>query len=115
LAQQSGQAAQSVVWSPSRKRRRMPRARCSQRSLEERRMREVKYGVCGHMFDPDLNRQIGRLYEQQEYDFIIWSDQMCLTIPRSLWTPDLVPAAAVWDIDTFMATWPLMTDVAIHT
>jgi phthiodiolone/phenolphthiodiolone dimycocerosates ketoreductase len=78
-------------------------------------MREVKYGVCGHMFDPDLNRSIGQLYERQGYDFIIWSDQMCLTIPRSLWTPDLVPASAVWDIDTFMDTWPLMTDVAIHT
>jgi phthiodiolone/phenolphthiodiolone dimycocerosates ketoreductase len=67
------------------------------------------------MFDPELNRAVGRLYEQQGYDFIIWSDQMMLTIPRSLWTPDLVPASKVWDIDTFMDTWPLMTDVAIHT
>jgi len=67
------------------------------------------------MFDPELNRAIGRMYEQQGYDFMIWSDQMMLTIPRSLWTPDLVPASAVWDIDTFMDTWPLMTDVAIHT
>ena len=78
-------------------------------------MRSVQYGPCGHMFDPDLNRAVGQMYEQQGYDFMIWSDQMMLTIPRSLWTPDLVPAAAVWDIDTFMDTWPLMTDVAIHT
>jgi len=78
-------------------------------------MRNVKYGPCGHMFDPELNRAIGRMYEQQGYDFMIWSDQMMLTIPRSLWTPDLVPASESWDIDTFMDTWPLMTDVAIHT
>ena len=78
-------------------------------------MREIKYGAVGHMFDADLNRAAGQLYEQQGYDFVIWSDQMCLTIPRSIWTPDLVPASAQWDIDTFMDTWPLMTDVAIHT
>jgi phthiodiolone/phenolphthiodiolone dimycocerosates ketoreductase len=78
-------------------------------------MRRVKYGPCGHMFDPDLNRAVGQMYEQQGYDFMIWSDQMMLTIPRSLWTPDLAPASEFWDIDTFMDTWPLMTDVAIHT
>jgi hypothetical protein len=35
------------------------------------------------MFDPDLNRAVGQMYEQQGYDFMIWSDQMMLTIPRS--------------------------------
>ena len=45
--------------------------------------RDIKYGACGHMFDPDLNRAVAGMYDEQGYDFMIWSDQMCLTIPRS--------------------------------
>ena len=79
-------------------------------------MSEIKYGAVGaHMPPPEINMQVAKLYEQQGVDFMVWWDQMNLTIPRSIWTPDLVPAAAVWDIDVWMDAWTLMTGAAIAT
>ncbi|WP_197515446.1 LLM class flavin-dependent oxidoreductase [Mycobacterium sp. E1747] len=78
-------------------------------------MRDIKIGMTGGLSDLQLNRAGAQEYEQAGYDFMIWADQMSLTIPRSIWTPDLVPAAAVVDVDAYMDPWPLATDAATHT
>jgi phthiodiolone/phenolphthiodiolone dimycocerosates ketoreductase len=78
-------------------------------------MRDVKYGMAGHLSHPDLNRIAVQTYEQAGYDFAIWADQTCLTIPRTIWTPDIVPAAAAMDIDAYMEPWPMVTDAAVNT
>ena len=78
-------------------------------------MKDIKYGPCGVLSDARMNRPVAEMFEQAGYDFIIWCDQMSMTIPRTIWTPDLNPAAANFDIDAFMDPWPLVTDAAIHT
>ena len=78
-------------------------------------MREIKYGACGSISDAQVNRAAAQMFDQAGYDFIIWPDQMNLTIPRSIWTPDLAPAADVFDIDAYMDPWILATDAATHT
>lgn len=78
-------------------------------------MRDIKYGACGSISDTQMNRAAAQMFEQAGYDFIIWPDQMNLTIPRSIWTPDLAPAAEVFDIDAYMDPWPLATDASTHT
>jgi phthiodiolone/phenolphthiodiolone dimycocerosates ketoreductase len=79
-------------------------------------MSPIKYGAVGaHMPPPDTNMAVAKLYEEQGVDFMVWWDQLNLTIPRSIWTPDLVPAAALWDIDVWMDAWTLMTGAAIAT
>lgn len=42
-------------------------------------------------------------------DYLFMSDQMNLTFPRALWTPDIVPAAALFDCDTWMDPFVAMT------
>ncbi|MGH9034896.1 MAG: LLM class flavin-dependent oxidoreductase, partial [Acidimicrobiia bacterium] len=54
-------------------------------------------------------------YEAAGIDWITYYDQLNLTIPRSIWTPDIVPAAEFWDIDNWMDVWTLMTGSAIVT
>ena len=78
-------------------------------------LKDIKYGACGVLSDATMNRPVAEMFEQAGYDFIIWCDQMSMSIPRSIWTPDLNPAAANFDIDAFMDPWPLITDAAIHT
>ena len=78
-------------------------------------MKDIKYGACGVLSDAKMNRPVAEMFEQSGYDFIIWCDQMSMTIPRSIWTEDLNPAAANFDIDAYMDPWPLATDAAIHT
>ena len=78
-------------------------------------MRNIKYGACGALSDAKMNRPVAEMIEQAGYDFMIWADQMSLTIPRTLWTPDLAPSAKLFDIDAYMDPWPLVTDAAIHT
>jgi len=78
-------------------------------------MRDIKYGPCGVLSDAKMNAPAAQMFEQAGYDFIIWCDQMSMTIPRTIWTEDMNPAAKVFDIDAFMDPWPLITDAAIHT
>ncbi|HEY1970027.1 MAG TPA: LLM class flavin-dependent oxidoreductase [Pseudonocardia sp.] len=77
---------------------------------------EVKYGVNGVEFPPvEANRLAAQAYERAGLDFIVYWDQTCLSIPRSIWTPDLVPAANLYNIDDWLEPWPLMTDAALAT
>ncbi|MET0984272.1 MAG: LLM class flavin-dependent oxidoreductase [Steroidobacteraceae bacterium] len=78
-------------------------------------MKNIKYGPCGVLSDAAMNGPAAVAFEQSGFDFIIWCDQMCMSIPRSIWTEDLNPAAKLFDIDAFMDPWPLVTDAALHT
>lgn len=79
-------------------------------------MRDVKYGTNGVEFPPpEANVAACQGYEAAGFDFVVYWDQTCLTIPRSIWTPDLVPAANLYNIDEWMEPWPLMTAAAMST
>lgn len=79
-------------------------------------MRDIKYGAAGIHFPPVEGHQSAvRMYEKAGFDFTIWADQTCLTIPRSIWTPDLVPSAGKWDIDLYMDPWLLACTAATAT
>jgi phthiodiolone/phenolphthiodiolone dimycocerosates ketoreductase len=62
------------------------------------------FGEPGINFPPrELMEQHVREAEQiGATDYFFLSDQLNLTYPRSLWTPDLVPGADQWDCDTWM-------------
>lgn len=56
------------------------------------------------------------MFEQQGFDFLLTGDQLNLTSPRSLWTPDIVPAAAHGvDIDRWLDSWTIMDIAALST
>jgi len=78
-------------------------------------LRDIRFGMAGGFSDVLMNRTSAQSFEAAGYDFMIWADQMSMTIPRSIWRPDLVPAAAVVDVDAYMDPWPLATDGATHT
>lgn len=78
-------------------------------------MRDIRYGACGAMSDVQMNRGAAQMFEAGGYDFVIWADQMSLTIPRTVWTPDIAPAAEAFDIDAYMDPWILAGDAASHT
>jgi phthiodiolone/phenolphthiodiolone dimycocerosates ketoreductase len=79
-------------------------------------MRDIKYGLNPVEFPPiAAHRAAVQAYDQAGLDFLTYWDQHCLTIPRSLWTPDICPAAEVFHIDAWLEPWPLLTDAAIHT
>lgn len=63
----------------------------------------------------EANRLAAQAYERAGLDFMVYWDQTCLSIPRSIWTPDLVPAASMYNIDDWLEPWPLMTAAAIAT
>ena len=66
-------------------------------------MRDVKYGVAPVQFPPVAgHRQAVQAYDQAGLDFLTYWDQHCLTIPRSIWTPDLAPAAELFHIDAWL-------------
>ena len=48
-------------------------------------------------------------------DFIAYSDQTCFTIPRSIWTADIIAAAAHVDVDTALDPVVLLTQAAMVT
>lgn len=78
--------------------------------------REIRYGTTGvHAPPPDLNTMACQYYESAGYDFACLFDQLSLTVPRSIWTPDIVPAAAHTDIDCYMDPFPLMALAAQAT
>jgi len=79
-------------------------------------MRDVQYGINSVETPPPENNILAaKAYEASGYDFLVYWDQLCLTIPRSIWTPDLVPAANIFDIDDWLEPWPLMTAAAMST
>jgi phthiodiolone/phenolphthiodiolone dimycocerosates ketoreductase len=78
-------------------------------------MRDIKYGACGALTDVQMNRMAAGMFEQQGYDFMIWADQMGMTIPRTIWTPDIAPGSEVFDIDKNFDAWVLAADAAGHT
>lgn len=78
--------------------------------------RDIKFGLGGiFMPPPELNAQAVRGYEQAGLDFVAYWDQLCMTFPRSIWTPDIVPAAEVYDIDCYLDAFALMTQAAMET
>lgn len=78
-------------------------------------MRDIRYGACGSLTDVAMNRMAAQMFESQGYDFMIWPDQMGMTIPRSIWTPDIAPGAEVFDIDLNFDAWTLCADAAGHS
>ena len=76
----------------------------------------LKLGTSGISFPPiEAGQQAAQADEARGVDFIVYWDQLNLTIPRSIWTPDLVPAANFWHVDTWMEPWPAMTAAALVT
>ncbi|MBY8862931.1 LLM class flavin-dependent oxidoreductase [Nocardia sp. CA2R105] len=76
----------------------------------------VKFGVSGIPFPPIVNvLAAAKSYEQSGYDFILEGDQLNFTIPRSMWTPDIVKAADKMDVDWWMDPWVLASAQALVT
>jgi phthiodiolone/phenolphthiodiolone dimycocerosates ketoreductase len=79
-------------------------------------MANVKLGNAGVYFPPAENVLAGaQMADASGMDFSIFFDQLNLTIPRSMWTPDLVAAAANFDIDCWMDPWVLAGSAAVVT
>ena len=79
-------------------------------------MSTIKYGLFGVQFPPmELNAQAAQFYEKAGLDFIAYSDQTCFTIPRSIWTPDIIPAAENVDVDTALEPFVMMSQAAMVT
>lgn len=79
-------------------------------------MRDIKYGENPPQFPPyTANRRAAQAFEAAGIDFITYWDQHVLTIPRSIWTPDIVPVAGQYHIDAWFEPWPQMTDAALAT
>jgi phthiodiolone/phenolphthiodiolone dimycocerosates ketoreductase len=79
-------------------------------------MANVKLGNSGVYFPPAENVLAGaQMADAAGIDFSIFFDQLNLTIPRSMWTPDLVKAAATFDIDCWMDPWVLAGSAAAVT
>lgn len=61
--------------------------------------KNITFGMGGVFMPPaELNAQAVQRYEKSGIDFVAYWDQICMTFPRSIWTPDIVPAAATYDI-----------------
>jgi hypothetical protein len=57
--------------------------------------KNIKFGMGGVFMPPvELNAQAVQNYEKSGIDFVAYWDQLCMTFPRSIWTPDIVPASA---------------------
>jgi phthiodiolone/phenolphthiodiolone dimycocerosates ketoreductase len=77
-------------------------------------VRNVKYGSSASPFPPvEANARTVQRWEQTGLDFVVYADQQSLTMPRSIWTPDLCPSAELYDIDAWLEPWPLMTEAAL--
>jgi phthiodiolone/phenolphthiodiolone dimycocerosates ketoreductase len=77
---------------------------------------ELRFGTSGVLFPPiGLGAQAATSYEDAGVDFLAYWDQLNLITPRSIWTPDLVPAAEFWNIDTWLEPYPAMTAGALAT
>lgn len=79
-------------------------------------MRDVKYGENPPQFPPvESNRAAVQGFEAAGIDFVCYWDQHTLTIPRTIWTPDIVQAAEFYHVDAWFEPWPQMTDAALGT
>jgi phthiodiolone/phenolphthiodiolone dimycocerosates ketoreductase len=79
-------------------------------------MRDVKYGENPPQFPPvGANRAAAQAFEAAGVDFMCYWDQHTLTIPRTIWTPDIVQAAEFYHVDAWYEPWPQMTDAALGT
>lgn len=79
-------------------------------------MSPLKFGLTGVSFPPiEAGIDAAKAYEAAGVEFLAYWDQLSLTIPRSIWTPDLVPAAKYWDIDTWLDSWQAMAAAALAT
>jgi len=79
-------------------------------------MSSLKFGLTGVSFPPiEAGMDAAKAYEEAGVDFLAYWDQLSLTIPRSIWTPDLVPAAKYWDIDTWLDSWQAMAAASLVT
>lgn len=79
-------------------------------------MRNVKYGECPPQFPPvEANRAAVEGFESAGVDFVCYYDQHTLTIPRTIWTPDIVQAAEFYHVDAWFEPWPQMTEAALAT
>ena len=80
-------------------------------------MTDVKFGCCPPYFPPaEMIGAASQMYEAQGYDFLLTGDQLNLTSPRSLWSPDLVPAAGQGvDIDCWMDCFQILDLAAMAT
>jgi phthiodiolone/phenolphthiodiolone dimycocerosates ketoreductase len=79
-------------------------------------MRDVKYGENPPQFPPvSAHRPAVEAFEAAGHDFICYWDQHVLTIPRSIWTPDICPAAELYHVDSWFEPWPQMTEAALAT
>jgi phthiodiolone/phenolphthiodiolone dimycocerosates ketoreductase len=79
-------------------------------------MRDVKYGENPPQFPPvESNRAAVQAFEAAGMDFVCYWDQHTLTIPRTIWTPDICPMAEYYHIDAWFEPWPQMTDTALAT
>jgi phthiodiolone/phenolphthiodiolone dimycocerosates ketoreductase len=77
---------------------------------------KLHFGLGGTFMPPiELNAQACQSYEQRGLDFVAWWDQMCMTFPRSIWTPDIVPAASMYDIDCYLDSFALAAQAAMVT
>ena len=80
-------------------------------------MTNVRFGAVTPYFPPaELVGLAAASYEGQGYDFLLSGDQLNTTSPRSLWSPDLVPAAGMGiDIDAWMDAFQICTLAALPT
>ena len=79
-------------------------------------MVDVKLGAAGVYFPPFENVPLGAVqYEAGGLDFIFQPDQLNLSIPRSIWTKDIVKAAENFDIDCWMDAWICAAAQALAT
>jgi phthiodiolone/phenolphthiodiolone dimycocerosates ketoreductase len=79
-------------------------------------MRHVRYGLGGVPNPPmELNEQAVKGYEAAGLDFAAYWDNTCMTFPRSIWTEDLVPAAAHYDCDCLLDGFSPMIQAAMVT
>lgn len=77
---------------------------------------QLKFGTSGILFPPiGFSAQAAKGYEDAGVDYLAYWDQQSLITPRSIWTPDLVPAAEFWNIDTWLEPYPAMTAGALAT
>ncbi len=78
--------------------------------------RDVKYGLAGVMYPP-FERNIAAMkeYEAAGLDFAAFWDNTCMTFPRSIWTPDLIPAAGHYDCDALVDAFSPMIQAATVT
>lgn len=79
-------------------------------------MRDVKYGLPAVHYPPiEQNAQMMRMYEAAGLDFALFWDNTIVGFPQSIWTPDLIPAAAHYNVDNLLDGFIPMAQAAMVT